>query len=115
VVGISLAAIVVFMSGRRARLVRFGVPALGIVGEVAENDSVLKFARTFRLTYRFTDGNGQSWAGRGPPQPWTLAARWDPGETILVLYDSRNPKRNEPDVWEARQDYLAELQDRGQT
>jgi hypothetical protein len=112
-VGTSLAAIALLASGRRTRLVRFGAPALGVVGEVVENDSALKVAGTYRLTYRFTDGDGQTWEGRGPPQPWSLAARWDPGETILVLYDSRNPRRNEPDIWEARMGDLARLQDEG--
>jgi Protein of unknown function (DUF3592) len=114
-VGISLSAIAFVRSGQRTRLVRFGTPALGVVGEVVENDSALKVAGTYRLTYRFTDSNGQTWEGRGPPQPWSLAARWDPGETILVLYDSRNPRRNEPDVWEARAEDLAKLQDREHT
>jgi hypothetical protein len=110
-VGVSLATIAWVKSGQRTRLVRFGTPALGVVGDVIENDSALKAAGTYRLTYRFTDANGQTWEGRGPPQPWSLAARWDPGETILVLYDPRNPRRNEPDVWEARGEDLARLQD----
>jgi hypothetical protein len=114
-VGISLAAIALLASGKRTRLVRSGTPALGVVGEVVENDSALKVAGTYRLTYRFTDGNRQTWDGRGPPQPWSLAARWDPGETILVLYDARNPSRNEPDIWEARTEDLARLEDQGAT
>jgi hypothetical protein len=113
-VGISLAAIAILMSGRRTRLVRFGTPALGVVGELVENNSALKVAGTYRLTYRFTDGNGQTWEGHGPPQPWSIAARWDPGETILVLYDTRNPIRNEPDIWEARMEDLERLQDHTQ-
>jgi hypothetical protein len=113
-VGISLAAIAILMSGRRTCLVRFGTPALGVVGELVENNSALKVAGTYRLTYRFTDGNGQTWEGHGPPQPWSIAARWDPGETILVLYDTRNPSRNEPDIWEARMEDLERLQDHTQ-
>jgi hypothetical protein len=109
--GISLTSIAALASGQRTRLVRFGTPALGVVDEVIENESPLKVAGTYRLTYRFTDGNGQTWEGRGPPQPWSLAGRWDPGETILVLYDPRNPRRNEPDIWEARMEDLATLQD----
>jgi hypothetical protein len=80
------------------------------VGEVAENDSALKVAGTYRLLYHFADGGGSTWEGRGPPQPWSLAARWDPGETILVLYDPRNPRRNEADVFEARNNDLDRLQ-----
>jgi hypothetical protein len=87
------------------------MPALGVVSAVIENDSALKVAGTYRLVYSFTDETGQTWEGRGPPQPWSLAARWDPGETILVLYDPRNPGRNEADVFEARMDDLARLQD----
>jgi hypothetical protein len=110
-VGITLAGMAFLISGRRARLVRSGTPALGVVDEIAENDSALKVAGTYRILYRFTDENGQTWEGRGPPQPWSLAARWDPGGTILVLYDPRNPRRNEADVFEARTADLALLQD----
>jgi hypothetical protein len=113
-VGISLSAIALVRSGQRTRLVRFGTPALGVVGEVVENDSALKVAGTYRLTYCFPDENGQTWEGCGPPQSWSLAARWDPGETILVLYDPRNPRRNAPDIWEARTEDLAKLQDQEQ-
>jgi hypothetical protein len=91
--------------------VQHGTPALGVVTEVAENDSALKVAGTYRLVYRFTVESGETWEGRGPPQPWSLAARWDPGENILVLYDPRNPRRNEADVWEARNEDLAKLQE----
>ncbi len=103
------------MSGRRARLVRLGAAALGVAGEVVENDSALKVAGTYRLTYRFTDAGGQAWEGRGPPQPCSLAGRWGPGETILVLYDPRGPRRSEPDVWEARPEDLARLQGEAHT
>jgi len=112
-VGISLAAIAVVAAWQRTRLVRFGTPALGVVDELVENDSALKVAGTYRLTYRFTDDHGQTWEGSSPTQSWSLAARWDPGETILVLYDPRNPRRNEPDIWEARMGDLARLQDEG--
>jgi hypothetical protein len=110
-VGIPLAAIAFVKSGRRARLVRYGTPVLGIVSAVVENDSALKVQGTYRLVYNFTDENGQPWEGRGPPQPWSLAARWDPGEKILVLYDPRNPGRNEADVFEARMEDLARLEE----
>jgi hypothetical protein len=45
-VGIPLAAFAFFQSGRRARLVRYGLPALGVVDKVAENDAVLKVQGT---------------------------------------------------------------------
>ena len=112
-VGIALTATAFVASGQRTRLVRFGTPALGVVDEVVENASALKVANSYRLTYRFTDGNGQTWEGQGPPQPWSLAARWEPGETILVLYDPRNPRRSEPDIWEVRMEDLARLKDEG--
>jgi hypothetical protein len=110
-IGVGLVAYTVYWSGRRTRLVRDGVAALGVVGEVVEDNSAVKVAGKYRLTYQFTDGQGTTWEGRGPPQPWSLAARWDPGETILVLYDPRNPRRNEADVFETRQDDLARLQE----
>ena len=113
-VGISLMAIAFLASAKRTRPVRFGSPALGVVGEVVENDSALKVAGTYRLTYQFTDEDGTIWEGHGPPQPWSLAARWDPGDTILVLYNPRDPTRNEPDIWEARMEDLERLQGQSQ-
>jgi hypothetical protein len=109
--GISLAAIAFVNARARARLIQYGTPALGIAGEVVENDAALKVSGTYRLLYNFTDASGQTREGRGPAQPWSLAARWDPGETILVLYDPDNPSRNEADVFEARNEDLDMLQD----
>ncbi len=111
VTGIGLVTTAVVGSTRRARLVRDGTPALGIVDEIAENDSAFKVAGSYRLLYRFTDEAGKTWEGRGPAQPWSLAARWDPNDTILVLYDMRNPRRSEPDVFEARNADLQQLQE----
>jgi hypothetical protein len=111
VAGTSFIAIALVASIKRTRIVRFGSPALGVVGEVVENDSALRVTGTYRLTYQFTDGDGATWDGHGPPQPWSLAARWDPGETILVLYDPRNPRRSESDIWEARTEDLERLQE----
>lgn len=108
--GIVTGACLLIRSGRRARLIQTGVPALGVVDEVVENDSALKVAGTFRVLFQFTDGQGATWQGRGPPQPWSLAGRWEPGDAILVLYDPRNPGRNEADLFEVRPDELAELQ-----
>jgi hypothetical protein len=68
--------------------------------EIIENDPMNMSAARLRWLYL-----------RGPPQPWSLAARWDPGETILVLYYARNSRRNEADVFEARSDDLAKLQE----
>jgi uncharacterized protein DUF3592 len=96
---------------RRTRLVRSGSPALGVVGEVVENESAFRVVGTYRLTYQFTDSDGTTWDGQGPPQPWSLAARWNPGETILVLYDPKKPGRNEPDIWESRNQDLERLQE----
>ena len=110
-VGVPITAVALLMSGRRTWLVRNGAPALGVVSGTVENDAALKVADTYRLGYRFVDENGQTWEGRGPPQPWSLAARWDAGETILVLYNPRKPRRNEADVWEARMEDLARLEE----
>jgi hypothetical protein len=114
VIGITLAVIAFVDSGRRARLVRCGIPTLGVVGELAGNDSALKVTGTYRLTYSFTGPNGTTFEGRGPAQSKSLATRWDPGETILVLYDARNPKRSEADVFEARNEELAKLQEQAE-
>ena len=113
--GLPLMAYSLVGSSRRARLVRNGVVALGVVGDVMEDDSALKVAGSYRLTYRFTDEQGATREGRGPAQPWSLAARWDPGETILVLYDPRHPDRNEADIFEARQDDFNRLLDAADT
>jgi hypothetical protein len=110
-IGIPFAAVALVQSVRRAHIVQHGTPTIGIVTEVAENNAALKVAGTYRLLYRFTVENGETVEGRGPPQPWSLAARWNPGETILVLYNPHNPRRNEADVWEARNEDLAKLQE----
>ncbi len=110
-IGLMLAAIAFMNSGSRARLIRMGTPALGVVDGVHENDAALKVAETYRLAYHFEDETGTTWQGRGPAQPWSLAARWDVGENILVLYDPQNPRRNEADVWEARNDDFDRLRE----
>ncbi len=108
--GIVFLGYALVQSGRRARLVREGTPALGTVDAVVKDDGAVKVKGNYRLAYHFTDNEGNTWEGRGPSQPWSLAARWNPGETILVLYDPRDPRRNEADVFEARSDDLDELQ-----
>jgi len=115
VIGIPLATTALVQSVRRAHLVWHGAPALGVVSEVAKNDSALQVngQGTYRMVYSFTLENGATYDGRGPAQPWSLAARWDPGENILVLYDPQNPRHNEADVWESRNEDLAKLQEQG--
>ena len=104
-------ACVMFRSRQRVRLIQTGVPALGVVNGVAENDSALKVAGTYRVAYQFTDESGATWQGRGPPQQYALAYRWNAGDAILVLYDPRKPSRNEADLFETRSDERADLQD----
>ncbi len=65
-VGLTLAAIALVDSGRRARLVRKGTPALGVVDGAHENDAALKIAGTYRLVYHFEDEAGTTWQGRQP-------------------------------------------------
>jgi len=112
--GIGLASHALITSARPARIVRDGTPVLGVVNEIAENDSALKVAGTYRLVYCFTDESGTAWEGRGPPQPWSLASRWDPGENILVLFDPKDPARNEADLFETRNDDLDRLLDQAE-
>ncbi len=110
-VGTPLAVYSLIAAVQRARLVRAGRATLGVVGELVEDDSPVRFKGAYRLTYHFDDEAGASWEGRGPAQTWSLAARWDPGETILVLYDPANPRRNEADIWEVRADDWARLEE----
>jgi len=108
-VGIAIVATLLFGAARRARLVRTGTPALGAVDCVVENDSAVKLEGTFRVRYHFTDAEGTTREGRGPAQAWSRAGRYSTGESVLVLYDPANPARHEADLFEARSDELAEL------
>jgi hypothetical protein len=111
IVGLVLVACVLVRSGRRVRLIQTGVPAIGVVTGVAEDGGAVKVTGTYRVAYQFADPSGATWPGRGPPQPYSLAFRWNPGDAMLVLYDPRNPNRNEADLFETRSDELAALQD----
>jgi hypothetical protein len=108
--GLAIIVSLLVSSGRRARLVRTGTPALGVVDGVVENDSAVKLEGTFRVTYHFTDAEGTRREGRGPAQPRALASRFNAGDPILVLYDPGNPARHEPDIFTARSDEVADLQ-----
>ena len=129
-VGLVQVAGVLLRSWQRVRLIQHGVPAVGLVTGVAEDQafslpqflssikagspnlhSAMTSAGTYRVVYQFTDAGGATLQGRGPSQPYSLAYRWNPGDAMLVLYDPRRPSRNEADLFETRSDELAELQD----
>jgi hypothetical protein len=110
-VGLAIIGSLLWSSGRRARLIRTGTPALGVVDSVVENDAAAKLEGTYRVTYHFTDAEGTTREGRGPAQPWSLAGRFKAGDAVLVLYDPGNPARHEADLFETRSDELAQLQD----
>ena len=129
-VGLLQVGYLLCQSWRRVRLIQTGVPAVGVVTGVVEDQSIalqpilssLKAGRldfrsarvpagTFRVAYQFTDPSGATLEGRGPSQPYSLAYRWNPGEAMLVLYDPRNSNRNEGDLFETRSDELTDLQD----
>jgi len=131
--GILIVACLLFRSGQRVRLIQTGLPAVGVVTGVAEDQAInlqhffaslkagsLNFgaaksgAGTYRVAYQFTDPSGATLQGLGPSQPYSLAYRWNPGDAILVLYDPRKPSRNEADLFETRSDELAELQERAE-
>jgi hypothetical protein len=120
-VGLLQVGYLLCQSWRRVRLIQTGVPAVGVVTGVIEDQSIalepflssLKAGRldfrsawvpagTFRVAYQFMDPSGTTLEGRGPRQPYSLAYRWNPGEEMLVLYDPRNPSRNEADLFETR-------------
>jgi hypothetical protein len=112
--GIPIIAFLLFRSVQRVRLIQTGAPAVGVVTGVAADDSAVTVAGVFRVAYQFTDPNGATLPGRGPPQPYSLAYRWNPGDALLVLYDPRDASRNEADLFETRSDELAQLQDQAE-
>jgi hypothetical protein len=109
-VGLAIVIALVLASGRHARLVRTGRPALGVVDGVVENDAAVKLEGTFRVAYHFTDADGARREGRGPAQSRARADHFKAGDAILVLCDPGNPARHEPDVFEVRSGELAKLQ-----
>jgi Protein of unknown function (DUF3592) len=110
-VGIGSLTCLLVRSERRVRLIRYGVPALGTVNTVAENKSALRFQGSYRVHFQFADQCGDSWEGQGPPQAWSLAGRWNAGDVVLVLYDPKNPRRNEADLFETRSDEQVAMED----
>jgi hypothetical protein len=100
-------------SGHRVRIVRDGVPALGVVDDLMIDESAGKVNGVpfYCLTYRFTDEEGSAQEGRSPALPRALQSRWQAGDQILILYDRENSARNEADIFEARADELAQMHD----
>jgi Protein of unknown function (DUF3592) len=115
ITGWSLAVYAFIRSGRRVRIVRDGVPALGVVDDLLIDESAGKVNGIpfYCLTYRFTDEEGSTHEGRSPALPRALQSRWQAGDPILILYDRENSARSEADIFEARADDLTQLQDQG--
>jgi hypothetical protein len=109
--GVVLLGVAFVSSARRVRVVRKGVAVLGTMDGVVEDASSSRGnTRFFRVAYRFVDDGGTTHAARGPAQSWSRVGGWQTGETILVLYDPANPERNEADIFQARSDDFARLQ-----
>jgi hypothetical protein len=112
VIGLALLGYALARATRRVRIVRDGVPALGVVDELEIDESAGKVNGVpfYRLTYTFTDEDGKTNEGHSAALPRALQDRWQPGDPILILYDRANPTRNEADIFQARADDLARLQ-----
>jgi hypothetical protein len=101
-------------AAKRVQLVRDGTPAVGRVTEIVANEPRAKTGRASipqHLLYRFSDAHGEEHRGESGPLPTPLAARWRLSDRILVLYDPADPGRNEPDLFGARPQELAQLFD----
>jgi hypothetical protein len=104
-----------FWTGRKARLVRDGVPILGIVDE-QETRTLDLTGRgnrepSYGLRFTFTDTEGNERTGKSVWLPRELVPRWPADEPILVLQDQSNPARFEADIFEARAADLARLRE----
>ena len=95
---------------RRARVVRTGSPYHGIVTEIDEHP-VRNGAARFILSFEFHDADGDAYDG-WVWLPARLRDRWNPGKTILVLWDGTCNSYPEPDIFETRpDDELARLRE----
>jgi hypothetical protein len=99
---------------KRVQLIRDGTPAVGRVTEIVAKGPLAKAGRVpipQHLLYLFADAHGEEHRGESGPLPPQLAARWRPCDRLLVLYDLADPGRNEPDLFGARPQELAQLLD----
>jgi hypothetical protein len=112
-IGWALAVTAFITSGHRMRMVRDGVPALGVVAELQIDESAGKVNGMpyYCLAYHFTDEEGKTRQGRSAALPRALQSKWQAGDSILILYDRTNPDRCEADIFQARADDLARLRD----
>jgi hypothetical protein len=108
-VGVALCLRAVVGSRRRAHLVLNGVQAEATVDrvEIVERQTKQGTSSTAFLHYRYcAEGDGAWHEGRSPAVPVPLRDRWSKGDTILVLYDPKDPARHEPDFYEVRAESL---------
>jgi hypothetical protein len=92
-------------AGRHARLVRDGVPFVGLVTEHDDQKS------GHRLRFTFTDATATRRSGTSWFLSPELMSRWPVNKPILVLQDPSNPTRFEADIFGTRADELARLRD----
>jgi hypothetical protein len=52
-----------------------------------------------RFTYAFRGPDGRWYEGKSPDLPAARLAAWRPGRPLTVAYDSKNPRRSEPDIF----------------
>jgi len=88
-------------AGKRIQLLRHGASAMGTVTGLVINTSVTINGRHPRyVTYEFPDDAQVKHQGRSPDLPLRLENRWRTGDPLLVVFDRRDPSRNEADVFD---------------
>jgi hypothetical protein len=52
-----------------------------------------------RFTYAFRGPDGRWYEGKSPDLDAARLADWRPGRPLWIVYDARNPRRSEPDIF----------------
>lgn len=72
----------------------------GQVVQTEVRDSTTAPGRNFgRFTYAFRGPDGRWYEGKSPDLPAARLAEWRPGRPLWIVYDARNPRRSEPDIF----------------
>ncbi len=97
-------------AGERVALLRQGVSALGWVTGIEANLSVTVNGRHPRyLAYEFLDDAQAKHAGRSSDLPRRMEDRWKAGDPIMVVFDQKDPEKNEADIFGVREQQVAGL------
>lgn len=102
VTGVLLFLIGIGVIGRESRRV-MSIRGLLLHGQrihtEVRDSAVSPHTATGRFTYAFRGPDGRWFEGKSPDLSFDELAAWPVGRRLIVAYDRRDPKQNEPDIY----------------